>query len=342
MRKVKIEEVAAEAGVSRATVDRVLNHRGGVSIDKERAVLRSARALGIDRNLKARPVNLLRVCVLMQPPDNPFYEGLSRGFKEANLLFAEHSVRAYVNYIDVLAPETIYERLGKKFTDSYDALVLVAPANERIVDLVRPIAARVPVITLATDLPLGMPHHYVGLSNLQAGRLAAELMGRLVGEPGGSILLVAGLDAFSGHRERESGFLTALREDFPKIEVAARIEGRDQSEVVAAAISRTLRRHPNLRGVYNVAHGTQEVARHIEPLRKTRHFVFICHDLTPVTRTLLLSRQIDALIDQDPIFEARRAMEMVLQHYGRLEGQPVSGTLPLRVVFRENLPNEPS
>jgi LacI family transcriptional regulator len=340
MRKVRIDEVAADAGVSRATVDRVLNRRGGVSMDKERAVLSSARALGIDRNLKTRPVSLLRVCVLMQPPDNPFYERLSRGFKEANLLFAEHAVRAYINHIDVLAPETIYERLGAKFTDGYDALILVAPANERIVRLVRPIAAKVPVITLATDLPLGMPHHYVGLSNLQAGRLAAELMGRLVGESGGSILLVAGLDAFSGHREREAGFLAVLREDFPKIEVAARIESRDQSGVVAGAITRTLRRHPNLRGVYNIAHGTEEIARNIGSLRKTRHFVFICHDLTPATRPLLLSRQIDALIDQDPIFEARRAMEIVLQHYGRLDGQPVDGTVPLRVIFRENLVGE--
>lgn len=336
MKKVKIEEVAADAGVSRATVDRVLNGRGGVSLDKERAVLQSARALGIDRNLKTRPLNLLRVCVLMQPPDNPFYEGLSRGFKEANLLFAEHAIRAYINHIDVLAPETIYERLTK-FTDNYDALILVAPANEKTVGLVRPIAAKIPVITLATDLPLGIPHHYVGLSNLQAGRLAAELMGRLVGESGGSILLVAGLDAFSGHSEREAGFLAVLREDFPKIELAARIESRDQSGVVREAIARTLRRHPDLRGVYNVAHGTEEIARHIAPLRWARHFVFICHDLTPVTRPLLLSRQIDAVIDQDSIFEARRAMEIVLQHYGRIEGRPVGGTMPLRVVFRENL-----
>ncbi len=339
MRKVRIEEVAADAGVSRATVDRVLNRRGGVSIDKERAVLRSARALGLDRNLSAPPVKLLRVCVLMQPPENPFYERLNRGFREANLLFAEQAVRAYINYIDVLAPETIYERL-RRFTDTYDALVLVSPANEKIVKLVRPIAGKVPVVTLATDLPLDAPHHYVGLSNLQAGRLAGELMGRLLGESGGSVLLVAGLDEFSGHRERETGFLSVLREDYPGITVAARIESRDQGALVAGAIARMFRRHPGLCGVYNIAQGNEEIARHIEPMRKAGRFVFICHDLTPVTRPLLISRLVDAVIDQDPIFEARRAMEIVLQHYGRLGGQPVDGTVPLRVVFRENLGSE--
>lgn len=341
MRKVRIEEVAADAGVSRATVDRVLNRRGSVSIEKERAVLQSARSLGIDRNLKAPPANLLRVCVLMQPPENPFYERLTRGFKEANLLFAERAVRAYINHINVLAPETIHERL-RRFTDTYDALVLVAPANEKIVKLVRPIAAKLPVVTLATDLPLGMPHHYVGLSNLQAGRLAGELMGRLLGESGGNVLLVAGLDEFSGHREREAGFVAVLREEYPSISVAARIESRDQGALVAGALARTFRRYPDLQGVYNIAQGNEEIARHIEPLRKTRRFVFVCHDLTPVTRPLLIARQVDAVIDQDPIFEARRAMEIVLQHYGRLDGQPVEGTVPLRVVFRENVGSEPA
>jgi LacI family transcriptional regulator len=335
VRKVRIGEVAADAGVSRATVDRVLNRRGGVSIDKERAVLQSARSLGLDRNLSAPPARLLRVGVLMQPPENPFYERLSRGFKEANLLFAEQAVRAYVNHIDVLAPETIYGRL-RRFTNTYDALVLVSPADDEILRLVRLIAGQVPVITLATDLPLDAPHHYVGLSNLQAGRLAGELMGRLLGEAGGRVLLVAGLDEFSGHRERQTGFLSVLAEDFPRVLVAARIESRDQGALVAGALARTLRRHAGLSGVYNIAQGNEEIARQIAPLREQGRFVFVCHDLTPVTRPLLAARQLDAVIDQDPIFEARRAMEIVLQHYGRLGGRPVDGLVPPRVIFREN------
>jgi LacI family transcriptional regulator len=339
MRKVKIDEVAADAGVSRATVDRVLNRRGGVSIDKERAVIKSARALGLDRNLRASPVKLLRVCVLMQPPENPFYERLTRGFKEANMLFADRAVRAYISHIDVLAPDTIFQHL-RTLADRYDALILVAPASEKIIRVLRTIATKLPVVTLATDLPLGLPHHYVGLSNHQAGRLAGELMGRLLGEGGGKVLLVAGLDEFSGHQEREAGFTTVLRESYPEVAIVARIESRDQGALVAGAIARTFRLNPDIRGIYNIAQGNEAIARHIEPLRSARRFVFICHDLTPVTRPLLVSGLVDAVIDQDPIFEARRAMEIVLQHYGRLEGRPVEGTMPLQVVFRENIGSE--
>ena len=338
MRKVKISEVAASAGVSRATVDRVLNRRGGVSGDKERAVLRSARTLGLDRDLRIQPVKLLRICVLMQPPENPFYERLGRGFQEANLLFAEQAARAYVSHIDVLEPEVICERL-RRLTADYDALILVVPAQEKVIRLLTSISARMPVVTLASDLPLGVEHHYVGHSNHQAGRLAGELLGRLMGQEGGKVLLVAGLDQFSGHREREAGFREVLGERYPNAAIVARVEGRDQGVRVAASVSRIFRTRADIGGIYNVAHGIEQIARLIAPLREKQRFTFVCHDLTPLTRHLLAQGVVDAVIDQDPILEARRAMEIVLQHYGRLEGPPVDGIVPLHAVFRENAGN---
>ena len=52
---------------------------------------------------------------------------------------------------------------------------------------------------------------------------------------------------------------------------------------------------------------------------------------------LLRARLIDVVIDQDPMNEAKRAIELVLQHYGRLAGRQVSGATPLRLFLRENI-----
>ena len=221
MGKTTIGEVAVRAGVSRATADRVLNRRGGVSAEKARAVLVSARAMRLDRNLDVPPARMLRVCVLMQSPENPFYERLTRGFREADLLFEAQSIRAYITHIDVLDAESIRRQL-QQIAKAYDALVIIAPAREGILNALREIAARIPVVTLATDLPLDAVHHYVGPDNYKAGRLAAALMGRLLGRAGGGVLLIAGLREFSGHGERKQGFLEVLPEDFPNCRVTRR------------------------------------------------------------------------------------------------------------------------
>ena len=339
MPKVTITDVAAHAAVSRATADRVLNRRGGVSVRKERAVLESARLLGLDRNFDAAQAKLLRVCVLMKPPPNPYYERLARCFRAANQNFAPQAITAYVSHIDVLAPDKIQSQLGR-IARNYDALIVVAPTRQNIIVALRDIATRVPVITLATDLPLGTPHHYVGPSNHQAGRLAGELMGRMFGGAGGKILLIAGLNEFSGHRERRDGFAELLAESYPACSIGAEIESFDLEDGAADMIVTVLAETPEIRGIYNISQGNDEITRRLKTRGMAHRFTFIGHDLTETTRRLLLARHIDAVIDQDPMLEARRAMEIVLQHYGRWGGEAIDGRTPLRVFFRENAAGE--
>jgi LacI family transcriptional regulator len=335
IRKATVTEVAARAGVSRATADRVLNRRGGVSLEKTRAVLLTARALGLDRNLDAAPVNMLRVCVLMQSPENPYYERLGYGFREADLAFEAQRIRAYVTYINVLAPESIRLQLLQIAT-MYDGLVIVAPARDEILDALRAIATRVPVVTLSTDLPLDTAHYYVGPDNYKAGRLAGELMGRLLGPAGGSVLLITGLKEFSGHGERRRGFIDVLSRDFPQCSVAVEVDSLDQGMMAADGVTAALAGNYQINGIYNISQGNDAIVQRIEQLGKQGRFVFIVHDLTRTTSALLQARHIDVVIDQDPILEARRAIEIILQHYGRLEERRVIGATPLRVLFREN------
>ena len=339
MSKVTITEVARRAGVSRATADRVLNRRGGVSSAKEGAVLTSARALGLDRNFDAAPIKQLRVCVLMKPPQNPYYQELTRGFREANRRFAPQAATAYVTHIDVIAPETIVRQLDR-IARNYDALVIVAPTHPATIQTLRRLASRIPVITLSTDLPLGAPHYYVGPNNERAGRLAGEIMGRMLGSQGGNILFVAGLSEFSGHEERRKGFYAILRKDYPACAVAAEIDSLDRGAVVADAVVSALREIPGIRGIYNISQGNDEISRRIAARGIPKDFCFIGHDLTSVTRALLRDRRMDVVIDQDPVLEAVRAMEIVLHHYGRWSGGKIDGNTPLRVHFRENAGGE--
>ena len=79
-RRTTLTEIAAAAGVSIATVDRVVNRRGGVSPEAETKVLEWANRLSLDRRLFRGHARTLRVAVMMQSATNPFFRGLSKAF----------------------------------------------------------------------------------------------------------------------------------------------------------------------------------------------------------------------------------------------------------------------
>ncbi len=333
--RITIAALARHAGVSRATVDRVLNRRGTVSVASERAVLLSARTLGFGHRIEAMPTRLLRICVLMQAPINPYYRLLADGFAAANHDFAAARIASYAFHIDLDAPASIARKLARVAAE-YDALVVVVPARADIHDRLREVAGRMPVIAIATGPDRDIPHRYVGPDNYRAGRLAGELMGRMVSS-GKSVLLVGGLPSFTGHLQRRAGFRDVLAESYPRVSLAGTIESGDDGRAAVSAIVRALRDDPSIGGIYNITQGNLEIVDRAMSVRQGGRPMIVCHDLTPVTEQLLRQGRVDVVLDQDPALEARRAVEIVLHHYGRREGEAPVGDIPIRPIFREGL-----
>jgi LacI family transcriptional regulator len=72
MTKIRLQDLAREAKVGTATVERVLNSRGNVSPDTVERVALAARKLGYDRRLPERYRGIIKIEVIMVRPDSPF------------------------------------------------------------------------------------------------------------------------------------------------------------------------------------------------------------------------------------------------------------------------------
>jgi LacI family transcriptional regulator len=80
MEKVRLADIAREAKVGTATVERVLNSRGNVRAQTVERVLLAARKLGYDRRLPDRYHGFIRIEVIMVRPDTPFFSRLNHAF----------------------------------------------------------------------------------------------------------------------------------------------------------------------------------------------------------------------------------------------------------------------
>lgn len=334
-RKITARDVAAEAGVSASTVDRVLNNRGGVDKDKETRVLAAARRLRLDRALDMRAARTLRVAVFIQSPDNPFHAALKQAVDARNRRPDPWNLQLRIFHVAPVLTEALIDRVATVGAD-HDAVVICVAHDERLARVLRELMDRgKPVIALATDLRCpGI--RYVGPDNRQAGRVAGDMMGRLLGPAGGDVLVIAGHLSMMGHGQRIEGFGRVMAESYPACHIVQVTESLDQSALAGEIAWQALRRHPAIRGIYNAAVGALPVADALIRLNRAGDVVLITHDLTPDRRELLRQGVLDVVIDQDPIAEIDHAAAIIAHAYGRSEVVPQNGHTPLRIHMRQN------
>lgn len=333
--KPTAQDVARAAGVSASTVDRVLNGRGGVAPDKERRVFEWARRLRLDRALDQRPARTLRVTVLIQPPENPFHAAIQSAFEAANRAYRHLNMQFRIAHIEPTKP-TGTARLIAALAPAHDGMVICAAHHEEIAAALAAVSdSGKPVITLATDIRGGGRHTYVGPDNWKAGRVAGDLMGRLLGEAG-EVVMIAGLLSMIGHEEREMGFRSVLRERHRQCQLREVLQSLERGDRAGDLVFQTLKRNPGIRGIYNASAGAQPIVDAIRALGRRDDIVFITHELTVERRRLLREGLIDAIIDQNPELEVRTVIEILAAHFGRLDSPPASTITPVQIHMIEN------
>ncbi|WP_339115140.1 LacI family DNA-binding transcriptional regulator [Thioclava sp. GXIMD2076] len=336
-RKATAADVARDAGVSAATVDRVLNNRGGVGEDKERRVLEAARRLKLDRALDLRAARTLRVAVFLQPGTNPFHASLAAAFRAQNHGPNPFNLQSRIHHADPRDATSTLKAL-RKASASHEALITCLPDTPSIAAFLEARAASgQPVITLASDV--GAPHAiYIGPDNYRAGRIAGELTGRFLGRHGGKVLVMAGHLSMIGQTERCEGIRDALAEHYPRARLLDIVEMGDGVERAAHFLHTALRAEPDIAAIYCASAAVKEIAQALAlHSRGAARPVVIAHELTPERRRLLAEGIIDALIDQEPAVEVETALRQIAIIFGRSEPGGLEMETPLRIYLREHL-----
>jgi LacI family transcriptional regulator len=215
-----IEQVASRAGVSVATVDRVLNKRAAVRARTAKRVHEAAlqigyHASGLIAQRMREDLPQFRLGFLLLDTGAAFYDELAR---QLTLAVAEASDFRGVIQIDRAnpqAPEEIVTKL-RQLASHCAALAVVAPEHPSVSAVVAELAERgVPVFSLLSDFAAGQRSAYVGVHNGKVGRTAAWMIANSAKKPG-KVALFVGSHRFHGHEAREMGFRSFFREEAPQ------------------------------------------------------------------------------------------------------------------------------
>jgi LacI family transcriptional regulator len=339
--RTTITDLARAAGVSTATVDRVLNDRAGVHARTRRRVLAVAQEIGY---LDPEPTALtgalrqqIDLAFIVPGGTNTFLDALSRCLTEIGEQRAGET-RVVVHRMEAFHPERLASGL-RELAGTVDGVGLIALDHPAVRTAIREaVAIGTRILTLVSDISDVPRHGYVGIDNRAAGRLAGHLLGRFLRRARASVALFAGSLRYRGHEERASGFRRILAEEFPDLALLETREMHDDVEECYREASRLLAATVDLAGIYNVGGGNRGIVRALEDAGRVRDVVVIGHEVTEHTRRFLLSGAMDAVIDQNPRQEAEVAVDALLQAI-RAGGHPLR-IPPIRAqaIFRENLP----
>jgi len=185
-----LRDIARQAGVSLATVDRVLHNRPGVRPDTIRRVRAAVERNAFQPHVAAAELSrgrIRRFAFVMPSGPNLFMQQIQSYLGEMSGWLSARRLAVEMVATDVFDPAVLASTL-EALAGDFDGVAVVAldhpSVRAAINDLVN---GGTKVVTLVSDVPSSRRHHYVGIDNIAAGRTAGALVGRLVGVRQGKI-----------------------------------------------------------------------------------------------------------------------------------------------------------
>jgi LacI family transcriptional regulator len=219
---VSINEIVAATGLSRATVDRVLNKRPGVHPRTQAHVFRVLAHLEnggearLQESFSLEKREAHRFGIVVQAGETFRRSVLETVQRMKDAESSAAILQAAASRSDEETIELIHT-IGK---DS-DGLALVSKNIEPVKSALKELkGAGKSVVALVSDLDVTARNAYVGIDNRAAGQLAAFILGRCLERAGeAKVAVVVGYFSYLCQEDREIGFRSLLRQRFPRIEI---------------------------------------------------------------------------------------------------------------------------
>lgn len=312
-----IKEIAELSGVSRGTVDRVLNNRGSVNPQTAQKIMEIAQALDYKPNraglvLAAQKKNF-KLGVILFGEGNPFFDDVIKGIrhKEEELACYHCNVLLKRVSIDVNRQlEAIEELLAEGVNG-----IAISPTNDarlakRIDEL---FDMDIPVVTLNTDIEHCRRLAFVGSNYYQSGETAAGLIRLMSPRQEIYIGIVLGSSDVLCHTERIAGFTQTLKEH-KHIHIVETIANDDDDFLSYDRTMKMLEKHPEINALFFAASGVYGGCRAVLSLGREKDMTIVTFDKVASTIEMIEKGVINATICQQPFKQGSRPLDILFNY----------------------------
>jgi LacI family transcriptional regulator len=333
-----IKEIALQAGVGMATVDRVLNGREHVREHTRQRVQQAIKELEKQKFQLASSGRKLVVDVVIEAPRR--FSDEIRDALEAELPALLPAVfRPRFLMQDTMTTAEVVEALraiGRRGSHGVFLKARDVPAtSDAIAELQR---RGIPVVTIFTDIPGSARIAYAGLDNRVAGATAAYLISQWLGGRAGNVLVTMSDDRFRGEEQRELSFRDELRTRHPNLTLIDASGGHGLDLQTEARVRHAVGTARKIAAVYSMGGGNIAILRALKAIGQTPK-CFIGHDLDRDNVQLLKEGKLSAVLHHDLRQDMRTACRHIMHFHRLLPASAIGLSSSVVVVTPVNIPH---
>jgi len=195
--------------------------------------------------------------------------------------------------------------------------IVLAPVDKSALVAVVERAARagIPVAIFDSGIDTDRILCYMATDNLEAGRMAGQRMGKILGGKG-KVGVVGFMPGSASTMQREDGFTQAIRQGFPGIEIVGVQFGMADRAKSMAVTENLVTANPDLAGIYADNESSAEGALQAVKTRGARSVELVVMDASEPLLAELRTGTIDSIVVQNPFrmgYESTKAIGMELR-----------------------------
>lgn len=335
-----IKEIASLAGVSRGTVDRVLNHRGAVNPQTEQKILEIVQALDYKPNkagivLAAQKKNL-KLGVVLLGLSNPFYDDVLVGVRTKADELEGYNCTVLIKQTEYNLQQQL-DAIEELLQDGINGLA-ISPYNDiSVSNKINELYEQgIPVVTLNTDIGNSKRIAYVGSNYYRSGEAAAGLM-HLMTKGDVYAGIVSGSRNVLCHTERIAGFQNIIQ-SYENIRIVDTITNNDDEIESYELTTMLLARHPEINALYFSAGGVYGGCRAVISAGRNTNMTIITNDMVDTTRDFIEKGLIAATICQQPFLQGYNPLSILFTYLTTGELPPAENNyVDVEIRIKENL-----
>lgn len=343
-KRIRIKDIAAQAGVSSGTVDRILHNRGNVSEKARIAVEKVLKQVDYKPNIHLSGLSLKKTyeIVITTPHASygEYWESIHNGIREAidqhESLHIKTTCLTYDQY-NIYSCQNVFTQI---LIFEPDAVIIGPTFKDETIDLANKLAEKnIPFIFVDSMVEGTSPLAFYSANHYICGYLMCKLLKSLIPESSDIGMLQAiriGDQSANTSILRRKGAYDYLSETnfsnrIYNIQFSV-YEARRNEEKMKDFFSS----HPNVKGIIVLNSRGNIIANFLED-NNINDVKLVGVDLTKPNICALKNERINFLINQNPDYQGYMAMKTLLE-YLILQTKPkVENYMPLNIVTKETI-----